>query len=138
MRDRINHALADAAAIKIVSNSDRSELVKTAGNLIGVWDFTAPGIAFSTADMVFRYDDVLAASLGLTEADLRLYHRVGNAWVDITSGIDTTKNQLTATGVSSFSLFAVGTGVFYIPEPASLAVFGLAGLATLRRRNRRA
>jgi len=27
VRERINHALADAAAIKIVSNSDRSELV---------------------------------------------------------------------------------------------------------------
>jgi LmbE family N-acetylglucosaminyl deacetylase len=34
VRDRINHALADAAAIKIVSNSDRSELV--AGEGFGV------------------------------------------------------------------------------------------------------
>jgi len=31
VRERINHALADAAAIKIVSNSDRSELVRGEG-----------------------------------------------------------------------------------------------------------
>ena len=85
---------------------------------VGVWDFQPPtGLTFGTVGLTFRYDDTLASSLGLGEADLRVFHYdVKNArWTMLDSKSDVDANLITAGGLTSFSQYAVG-----VPEPVSL------------------
>ncbi|MBN1908530.1 MAG: hypothetical protein JW818_02215 [Pirellulales bacterium] len=98
--------------------TDRTEAPSVpSGSLLTVWDITpSAGLAFDTADLIFRYDDALAASLGILDADLRIYQHTGGMWVDVTSALDATHHWLQADGVDGFSCFAVGAGVM-LPGP---------------------
>ena len=107
-----------------------------AGNLLGVWSIDGSDFDFGTGsvDLTVRYDDALSAELELVESDLRFYHKVNGAWVDITTGVNTTNKLITASDVDSFSLFAVGGE---IPEPGTLSLLGIGGMLALVRRNRK-
>ncbi len=107
----------------------RSDVPAGIDYVAGVWYFDAVGgLDFTEADVTFRYDDALVASLGLTEDDLRVFHfdDVASVWEDITSAIDTAGNHIYAYGVDSFSFFAVGANdPPAVPEPASVVLFGI-------------
>lgn len=109
--------------------SDRGDVPALPGvSFIGVWDFRPPeGFDFSTVDLTFRYDDVLAGELGIDEAALHLYHFAGGQWVDVTGSLDAANNWIYANGMTSFSLYAVG-GV-PVPEPSSLVLLSLSAMA---------
>jgi hypothetical protein len=101
-------------------------LVSMSGEVVGLWDFTPSGFTFTTADLTFRYDDVLASNENL----LRLYHYTGGNWVQLAATCDTANNLITATGVTSLSPFVI----VVIPEPVTALLVLLPTLALLRRR----
>ncbi|MFA5864869.1 MAG: hypothetical protein WC975_09290 [Phycisphaerae bacterium] len=92
---------------------DRIELAGSVENIVGAWNFDGLGFYFGSGvvDLTFRYDDGLATVLSVSESDLRVYQKVGSAWVDVTSGIDTVGKRITANGINSFSRFVVGTNL---------------------------
>jgi hypothetical protein len=127
----------------VLQATDRPEVpaIAAGGKAIGFWDISHDAnFAFGGsgyADLIFRYDDALAASLGITEADLKLYHYTAGAWQDVTTSIDTDNNLLYAR-TNSFSPFGAGDGFTdngsAVPEPATVISFllGGAGLAAKR------
>ena len=160
--DLVNSALMSLTSVTVGGDldidllaTDRSDVPAIgSGSLIGVWDFSTPGgFDFASADLTFRYDNVLAASLGITEADLLIYQYTGGSWSDITTSIDVPNHRISADGVTSLSLFAVGAGlpvamfsaaaingpgmqVTTVPEPGMLALLaiGLIVLLACRRK----
>lgn len=101
------------------------------GQTLGVWDFLPPDMTFGSADLIFRYDDALAATIGLLESDLRVFHYDGISWVDVTTGQYADDHQIFAEGLTGFSMYAVAA----IPEPTLLSFLLLGGLAVFYRRN---
>ncbi len=81
--------------------------------IIGVWDFAIsldPDTYtndLSGATIAIRYDDALAASLGLDESTLVIYQYINGQWMALTSTVNTTDKVISA-NTDSFSLFAVG------------------------------
>ena len=90
-------------------DKDHSSAPAMAGfPVVGMWEIT-PTFAVSTANMVFRYDDALAASLGVAEAGLQVFHyNTGTStWEPLANcTVDTTNKRIAATGVTSFGFFA--------------------------------
>lgn len=50
-------------------------------------------------------------SLGIVESDLKVYRDRGAYWDDVTTSVDTTNKLIAASGISSLSLFVVGSDV---------------------------
>jgi hypothetical protein len=113
--------------------ADRSDVGLAGQDIIGVWNFDGSAFDFGSGsvDMTFLYDEALAAELGLSEGDLKLYSNVGGSWVELACSIDAAGNLLTAGDLSSFSTFAIGS---IVPEPATLGLLMLGGLTLIRRR----
>ena len=100
------------------------------GTIIGVWNFDLDA-SFDRARLTFRYDDILARQLGITdETQLQVWHYEDGAWQLVTDTIDTKNKWISTTELTSLSPFAVGV----VPEPACLALLALAGLSSLSRR----
>ena len=127
----LNIANETGCTVTLLSPND-STLPAADVRFVGVWDFLLPdGSSLQSADLAFRYDNLYAARLGMVEADLRVLHFDGKAWLDVTSGLDTLNHLIYAQGVESFSYYAVGA----VPEPATAVVL-LGGLALLLARRR--
>jgi hypothetical protein len=108
--------------------TDRTDVPAFSGTLLDVWDFEpCGGLAFGSANLTIRYDDALAARLGVGEDQLHVYHLSGGGWDDVTSSIDTTNNWISANGVTSFSMYAVGV----VPEPSAFVLLGIGVLSLL-------
>lgn len=112
--------------------SDHGDVPAGLDNLIGVWDVrNSLGYSESIA-LTFRYDDALAASLGLDENNLRVMCMGLNGWTDITTGIDTSAHKwIFAEGAGYLSQYYAIIGSPHstpIPEPVTMTLFGL-GLA---------
>ena len=120
--DFANVTVGDSVSISLLA-SNRTEVSDSQGTFLGVWTVDATSLAFTTVDLTVRYDDVLAATLGVAEGDIRLYRRDGwnQAWVDVTAAVDTSKNQVTATGVTALGTLAVGKDIM-IPPPSGTVV----------------
>jgi hypothetical protein len=106
---------------------------------IGIWEFTpGPGLSFETAELLFRYDDLMASALGLDETALRLYRSSGGAWYSVAASLDTVNKWMLSQPLSSFSIFAIAAeNENLIPEPASATLLFFSTLALLRRRRRK-
>lgn len=100
----LNAAAAGTLSGKLLDNY-RSD-VPGALRATGVWDFAGPALT-GNVSVVIRYDEFMAADLGITEANLKLYHYESNQWVDVTGSVDTAKKQISGTA-GSLGLFSVG------------------------------
>ncbi|HZN65156.1 MAG TPA: PEP-CTERM sorting domain-containing protein [Tepidisphaeraceae bacterium] len=103
---------------------------------IGVWSMDTGIARPAGADLAVRYDDGLAAQLGLNEASLKLwrYDATTAQWQRINDGSfarDMENNILSGHAEGPTSFFAVSA-----PEPSALGVLAIAGAAALRRRRR--
>lgn len=103
---------------------------------LSVYDFNGAGFTFGSGavNLTLRYDDALAATNGIAESDLKLYHFNGLTWDTVASSVDTGANTLSADGITGFSYFAVG---YAIPEPTTMAFLALAGLGLAFARRKR-
>lgn len=106
----------------------------TGHHFIGAWSLETSE-AFSSADLLVRYDDLRAARMSLSEQILKLWVSDGKTWTllwhDPTFGRDINQNLIWVTAAGGFKYFAVSA-----PEPGAMLVVTLvaAGLATRRRR----
>lgn len=92
-----------------------------------IWDVDFDGdLNGGTVDLVFAYDESLLPA-GLDESQLGIWHfdTIAGEWV-FGGIVDTEANTVTYT-TSSFSPFQLGV----VPEPSSLVLAGIGGLALL-------
>ena len=122
-------------------NPDVPEVKGPDAKVAAVFDFDPPaGFAFTDVDLAFRYDDAALALLGIPEASLKIYHNENGVWSNVTSSVDTVNKIIYASGITSFSDFAAGSG-FATPEPATvvsglIGLLGLAGRRLIRRKRK--
>jgi hypothetical protein len=129
----------DFTATESTDPADYSALVSAmntagvSGEISQVWNFETGGFAFGTGESValtFHVDP------SATLDDINLWHNDGSGWslVDLTDegiNVHLADGVLIYSGVDDFSSYGVT-----VPEPASLSLLALGGLALLRRRNR--
>jgi len=109
---------------------DRSDVAAHDGlAFLAVWQIDQ--MVFTNANVIFRFDDAMAAELGIDESLLNVYKLVNGAWVIIPGTVDSFANQISIS-TDSFGTFAVGAAV---PEPVTLILLGI-GAAFLRKRIR--
>lgn len=117
--------------------TDRTDWPGGLVNPIGIWDVSST-FDFTDATLTFRYDDALAAVLGVNESNLKLWHFTDGAWTNITASIDTVNKRITGLPVTSFSLFVIAEdlqSVGVVPEPSTLLLLA-AGAAVVWQRRR--
>ncbi len=96
---------------------------------VQVWEVTFYGSLGAGVTVTFAYDPSLLAA-GINEADLRIYHYTGGAWVQPEGqSVDTVANTITI-ATTSFSPFALAV----IPEPATLTLLTAGAACVARRR----
>jgi len=96
--------------------------------VIGIWEFDGSAFTFGggKVQLTFRYDDILRAAKGLTEADLKVWKFPGFGnnpyWEDVTDSVDTDANLITATWQGSLSQFVVSTAAPGAEPPAGTMI----------------
>jgi RNA polymerase sigma factor (sigma-70 family) len=136
-RDVVAAGTVDIALLAL----DRADVptLPTGHTFLGVWSYAADGLqAAGGTDLLVRYDDALAAQLGLDESVLKLWKHEDGQWTrldhDETFLRDPNLHTLFVhTDLSDTTHFAVSA-----PEPGTIALLA-GGLATalLRRRRQR-
>ncbi len=126
---RVSFTNASAGSLDVaLLATDRTDVVAYDGKtFIGIWNFAQ--MTFDSADVTFRYDEALAAGLGLDEESLSIFKLEGTNWVALASTVDSINNRITA-NVDEFSVFAVG-----VPEPATLVILSL-GISLVTRKRK--
>ncbi len=115
---------------------DRSDIpaLPRGHTFIGVWSLDASLVETESIDLTVRYDDAMAAELGLDEQVLKLWGYTGTEWVRINGDSfwrDPTHNLIGGT-TGAIQFFAVSA-----PEPTGIVTVLLAGAGMLMRRRRR-
>jgi hypothetical protein len=127
-------AEATAAVSFLDTNSTAYPTLPTGHHFIGAWSLDTSE-AFTSADLLVRYDDLRAARMGLNEQILKLWVSDGTTWTlmwhDPSFGRDINENLIWVTAAGGFKYFAVSA-----PEPGTIfaVTLGVLGLATRRRR----
>jgi len=98
---------------------DRADIPAGLTDAISVHYLTYSGFPVEF-DMAIRYDHVLA---GASEADLILLYSDGGAWTDIGASVDQTHKLITASGLTSFSWFAVQVETGGGPAPVGSLIW---------------
>ena len=77
---------------------------------LGVWQFDTSAFDFGSGNVTvtFRYDDVLAQSRGLNEADLKVW-RYDGSWTSAEGSVDTASKTVTSRAMNSLPVLAVST-----------------------------
>jgi len=137
VRVTIHDAAHDGPVQISLLSKDRFDVpaLPTGHNFIGIWKFEDTGVAHGAVDLTIRYDDGLAAQLGLNENNLKLWRYSDGEWIRINDASffrDTEQNLIGGTATDPFQYFAVSA-----PEPATAAVLVFGGGALLLRRTRR-
>lgn len=124
----VTHDVTGGSLSVQVLATDRADVASEADTLTA-WGFVPVTFDMGTGamDVQFRYDDVLAASMGADESALRLYQKVGDTWSHVTTSLDTTNKLIGAEGITAAnSIFAIRVG--WVPNDCSEAItmgFGL-------------
>jgi uncharacterized protein (TIGR03382 family) len=122
---------AGPLVIDEVDRSDYSILGLPAGHsFITVWSMAA-GTQFDKVNLTVNYDPALLTEMGLNEANIKLWVMSGGVWTRIDDGRDITLNKVWGE-TSGGEYIAIST-----PEPAALALGGLAAAYALLRRRRK-
>lgn len=123
---------SQALALRIGDAAASAVDFNLAGATSQVWQLEFSGGFTNGATLVFHYDD---AGLTAPESSLQIRHFVNGIWETPSQSLDTVSNTITLSA-NSFSPFILASPV---PEPSvlGLSLFGIAGLATLRRRKSR-
>lgn len=127
----------DRMSINLLAK-DRSDVptLPKGHTFIGVWSLDTNLARPSAVDLLVRYDDGLAADLGLNENVLKLWYYDSSGWHlllnDPSFSRDVAQNLLFAHAPGSPSFFAVSA-----PEPTGIALLALGAAATFMRRRRR-
>lgn len=91
------------------------------------YEFEGDGLGLAAGfDVTFHYEEAVLASLGIAEADLRLWHYGPTGLNDVTGSLDTAGNLITG-NASALGGFAVGV----IPEPSTLALLCMGAVGLL-------
>lgn len=127
--DRMNlHLLA--------ADSPDAPALPAGHTFIGLWSLSTNLAMPSGIDLTVRYDDALAAELGLSENNLKLWYYDAAGWHlllnDPSFARDVDLNLLSARAPGSPNFFAVSA-----PEPTGFALLALGGAALLLPRRRR-
>lgn len=122
-----NFAVTTAGSVSIsllATNHSEVTMASALVRPVGVWNFAAVnGLEFSSTDLTFRYDDALAASLGVAENRLKLFHYVaGIGWLDCGVSVDTDTHRLMATGVTELGLYAVAQHSTVPPQGSVISI----------------
>ena len=132
------HDVTDPAAVQIALLApDRPEVpdLPHGHTFIGVWSFDAGAADIAGGvDLTVRYDDGLAARLGLDESVLKLWQYRDGAWeriADASFARDIDNHLLSGHARGDLSYFAVSA-----PEPTSAGLLLLGGAALLLRHRR--
>jgi hypothetical protein len=100
---------------------------------LALWEFSGP--SFSSVDLSFRFDDAQVDSFygyAGPGAPLLVMRYAAGAWEWLPASIDWAAHTVTVSGVTGFSFFTVAA----LPEPGTLALLALGGVALARRRRR--
>jgi hypothetical protein len=135
VRLTIHDAAGDAPVRVSLLSRDHGDVpaLPQGHNFIGIWEYEADTLQHGAVDLIIRYDDGLAAQLGLDENNLKLWRYQDGQWLrinDETFFRDVNLNLIGGTA-ESMQFFAVSA-----PEPSTAAVLLLGGAALLLRRRR--
>jgi hypothetical protein len=105
--DLTNVTVAAPFTITLLALDHADSHIEPGSKMVGLWQFSAAELQFDSAALTFRYDAVLAASIGLDENELSVFRYDDGSWSPLASTIDLDNHRVSAT-TDHFSLFAVG------------------------------
>jgi T5SS/PEP-CTERM-associated repeat protein len=101
--------------------------ITSGGSVLGGWSFEADG--YTPGDPVYL---TFAVGAGFSAADLGIWHYDGDEWTEYAPDDLTYDGQYASFTVTGFSGYAVTN----VPEPATMAMLVIGGLAILKRRRK--
>ena len=80
------------------------------------WTISGSGLSDYNYDLTFKYNDGEIIEAGVAESDLKLAYKNGGSWSVVSATVDAAHNRISATGLTHFSDWAVGSEAAFAPE----------------------